>query len=224
MAHAPQEILDLELQAQQATLAAASSRKRSLGPTEVLWRQLSNPFDVALGSTIYCRALAAPNVQLRNSYIRYFTRSGDVRRTIDAEVEVTSVKYGVEAAISETGNGQDIEIRFYSGNAPAGSPMGMYQLQSTTTLTQADALLAVETITPSTTVIPANHDVIVIELFTPARNTLLTSFILGSNPDGESAPSFIQSPDCPTAANPTTFENLGFPEADLVLEFVTSGR
>ena len=78
----------------------------------------------------------------------------------------------------------------------------------------ADQNLTLFTV-PVTGAAPAGS-VLVVEVFTPEGQTAGNSFFIGSNPDGETGPSYLAAADC-GVTEPTPTAAIGFPDMHIVM-------
>jgi hypothetical protein len=83
-----------------------------------------------------------------------------------------------------------------------------------------DQSLTIATV-PVTGTAPAGST-LVVEIFTPNGQTAGHSFFVGSNPDGQTDPSFIAAADC-GAPEPTDLAVLGFPGMHIVMNVTGEG-
>jgi hypothetical protein len=124
---------------------------------------------------------------------------------------VCSVTIGVEEATSGSGT-QPITINLYTSD-PA-FPDGVLTLIGTTSSTVADQTLSLDTFAVSGTAPEGSQ--LVVEIFTPNGSDGGNRFFIGSNPDPESAPSYISAADCNVPTPVPTAEIL-HPDMHIVL-------
>jgi hypothetical protein len=68
---------------------------------------------------------------------------------------------------------------------------------------------------PATVTVPAGTLELVYELFTPNGENVGNLFFVGSNPDGQSADSYLEAADCGVTV-PTPTQDIGFPNMMIV--------
>jgi len=143
-----------------------------------------------------------------NSYWRSFVLA-DFGITDD--FNVTTVEIGVETATGAGGT-QPITVNLYTTDAPF--PGGTLTLIGTASVVVADQTLS---IFPSavTGTAPAGSE-LVVEIFTPEGQTDGNTFFIGSNPDGQTAPSYISAAAC-GITTPTDVTDIGFPDMMIVM-------
>lgn len=154
-----------------------------------------------------------------NSYWRAFTLS-DFSALNSVFFIVESVDVGVETAnASGTGTPQPITLRLYSQTGAA-FPGGARTLLATENVLIPDQTLTLLNI-PLTTPVPLLNasGVLVVELFTPSGIAAGHSFVVGANPAGQLAPSYISAADC-GIATPTDLAALatGLPNMHIVMQ------
>jgi len=110
---------------------------------------------------------------------------------VATDFSVCSVTIGVEEATSGGGS-QPITINLYTSD-PA-FPDGALTLIGTTSSTVADQTLSLDSFAVSGTARAGSQ--LVVEIFTPNGHEAGNRFFIGSNPDAESAPSYISATDC----------------------------
>jgi len=132
------------------------------------------------------------------------------------EYDVTSVDFGIEQATSGTGTGQPVEVRIYA-NHGAAFPGGDWQsnmIADSGMVNIPDQSLTIFN-QPITVTVPAGTLELVYELFTPNGEVDGNLFFVGSNPDGQSADSYLSAADCGVTV-PTPTQDIGFPNMMIV--------
>ncbi|NUM44660.1 MAG: S8 family serine peptidase [Anaerolineales bacterium] len=145
-----------------------------------------------------------------NSYLRYFTLADF---GITDPFDVTEVSFGVEQATGATGD-QPVTVNLYTWNPSDPFIWANFTLIGTADAAVPDQTLSIYTV-PVTGTIPAGGT-LVVEIFTPDGQTAGNSFFIGSNADGQTAPSYLAAADC-GLANPLDTAAIGFPNMMLVM-------
>lgn len=165
---------------------------------------------VAQGGSIACFSNSSTTV---NSFWRAFDRTAF---GITGAFSVDSFEFGIEKA-SSPGGAQPIELRFYT-NTGAAFPGGTRTLAATRSYSVGNANLILVDY-PVGALIPAGSGELVVEIFSPGNSiTPGNTFILGANNAGQTAPSYISTPDpfC-NAPNPVTMATIGFPDVHFIM-------
>ncbi len=146
-----------------------------------------------------------------NSYYRAFDLASF---GITDPFDITLVEIGVETATG-TGGSQPITCNLYTSTPafPGGFP-GSLTLIGTAAVVVTDQALTILPI-PITGTAPAGSE-LVVEIFTPDGQTLGNGFFIGSNPDGETGPSYLLAVDCGISV-PTPTATIGFPNMHIVM-------
>lgn len=144
-----------------------------------------------------------------NSYFRAFALADF---GITDGFDVCSVDVGIESAVGAGGT-QPMTVNVYTEDAPP-FPGASRTLIGTADVSVADQALAVLTV-PVTGTAAAGSE-LVVEVFTPEGQTDGNSFFIGSNADGETAPSYIQATDC-GINSPTPTGDIGFADMQIVM-------
>jgi hypothetical protein len=178
------------------------------GPEAVTLSQSTSTEIVELNS-VSCSTQAA--VHSDNSYYRVFDLADE---GIETDFSISSITFGVQFARSGSGGAQPIELRvhtlegsFVRGNLTSLMTVPMDLSDQEAGLVTVD--LAVD--------VPGGAK-LVLELFTPDGLDAGHRFRVGSNGDGQSAPSYISAP--PPECNfqePTDTVTAGFPNMHIVL-------
>jgi hypothetical protein len=160
------------------------------------------------GNSIACNDGTA---SAQNSYWRAFNMN---IFTGGAEYDVTSISFGIELASSGSGTGQPVTVNLYT-NSGAPFPGGTRTLLATTgPFTVADQALTVLEV-PLLATVPAGTSELVMEVNSPDGRPDGNLFFIGSNPDGQTGPSYISAVDC-GSPDPTNLADLGFPNMHIV--------
>lgn len=150
-----------------------------------------------------------------NCYCRTFP--GPLPGGAGPTFSVCSVEFGKETAVAGGGAGsQPGEIRFWNagitGDAPAFSFIAP-NLVVPFMITDGDLTIQTVTIAPDFT---TTTDEITVCVCVPNGVPAMHTFFIGSNNDGQSSPSYLQSTGC-GLANPTPTGNIGFPDMHIVM-------
>jgi len=144
-----------------------------------------------------------------NSYIRRFFLDAD--HGIVGAFSVESVDWAIESATGATGS-QPVEVNLYS--IPVGAALTFANLTSigSSNISVADASLSgISTNVSGVVSDPTTLD-LVVEVFTPSGQASGNGFFIGSNPNGETQPSYLAAAACgisePTATGAIDFPNM----------------
>jgi hypothetical protein len=143
-----------------------------------------------------------------NGYLRHFVLEDF---DITSDFDVTSVSFGVETI---DGPAHPVTVNLFRMIDPAGSfTYGNFELLGTA---QQDLAAQQMTIVdmPVTGTAPAGST-LVAEVETPDLSGV-GSFFIGSNPDGQTAPSFLRSASC-GLVEPVDTADIGFPDMHVVM-------
>ncbi len=161
-------------------------------------------------ASVACNQMGPPQVSRENSYYRVFELHG---WTLDRPFTPLRVDFGVEQATAMVGS-QMIEVKLHT-------LVGPLQLANLTTISTISATLANSGITmvmvpidPAPVVAPGST--LVVEVHQPDGTAGTSTFFIGANKQGESAPGYLRAPDC-GIAEPTSYADLGFTATRLVL-------
>lgn len=149
-----------------------------------------------------------------NSYYRAFDLS---TFGITTDFNVCDVQFAIETATGAGGT-QPATVNLYAG--PVGFPTGFpasYTLIGTAALSIPDQALTIFSSLAAGTVVAGQE--LVVEVFTPNGQAAGNSFFIGSNPDGESAPSYLAAAAC-GITSPTDTAAIGFPNMDIVMNVI----
>ncbi|MCO5207309.1 MAG: immune inhibitor A [Anaerolineae bacterium] len=146
-----------------------------------------------------------------NSYLRVFDLDSF---GITDNFDVTEVEIGIEQALGATGS-QPISVNLYTLTDP-NAPLTFGNLTpiGSTDTTVSDQSLTLWTASVTGTA-PAGS-VLVVEIFTPDGQTTGNSFFIGSNPDGQTGPSYLAAAAC-GVPEPLPTGDLGFPGMHIVM-------
>jgi hypothetical protein len=149
-----------------------------------------------------------------------FTRENTYWRAFDMNTftggqayNISSISFGVEQA-SGTGLGQDLDVVLWTNNGepfPAGTlePLVIFFLTIIN-----DSLFTVQIPLDQTTV-PAGTLELVMEVSSPDGVANGNIFLIGSNSEGQTGPSYISEPDC-GFPDPVDLASIGFPDMHMV--------
>ncbi|MCB0077764.1 MAG: hypothetical protein KDD73_10150 [Anaerolineales bacterium] len=149
-----------------------------------------------------------------NSYFRRFDLADDFG--ITGDFDVTNVEFGIETAQSFNGS-QPVTVRLWSIGDEAA-----FTLANVTLVTQEDLSVANQDLTIYSAAIAgtiAAGDELVVEVFTPNGQAAGDAFFIGSNPFGETDPSYLLAPDC-GVTTPTSTAAIGFPDMHIVMNVI----
>ena len=110
--------------------------------------------------------------------------------------DVTSISFGIQEAFSGSGTGQPVTVRLYT-NSGESFPGGNWRdnLAAEETFNVTDQLFNLLTV-PFVTTVPAGTFELVMEVFTPDGHAADNRFIIGSNPEEQTGPSYVSWPAC----------------------------
>ncbi len=166
--------------------------------------------DIVDENSVACVNPAAQHAD--NAYLRAFTLTD---YGISGAFAVDQVEFGVELAQAGSGGSQPLSVRLYRKTNPAG-PLTYDNLTSIAT---ANANIPNQSLSRYTVPIagtaPAGS-VLVVEVFTPNGQAAGHRFFIGSNPYGQTGPSYLAAPAC-GLSQPDTTANIGFPNMQIVM-------
>jgi hypothetical protein len=149
-----------------------------------------------------------------------FTRENTYWRAFDMNTftggqayDISSISFGVEQA-SGNGLGQELDVVLWKNNGapfPAGT---LEPLAISFLIIINDSLFMVEIPLEQTTV-PAGTLELVMEVSSPDGVAKGNVFLIGSNSDGQTGPSYISEPDC-GFPDPVDLASIGFPDMHMV--------
>jgi hypothetical protein len=191
--------------------AAASPSGRRRAPEGVCPSTITQSVsqEIVSGNSVSCNNGTATT---QNSYWRAFDINTS---TGGAEYDVTSISFGIELGSSGSGTGQPLTVNLYVEN-DAPFPNGTRTLLATSGSInipdQADTVFSV----PITATVPAGTLELVMEVSSPDGRPDGNMFFIGSNPDGQTEPSYISAADC-GMPDPTNLADVGFPNMHIVM-------
>ena len=131
---------------------------------------------------------------LENHYWRAFNMN---KFTGGQAYDVASVEFGIEQANSLFGTDQPLTVNLYANH---GSPFPGGDWQSNPLASSGEIRVPNQEFTmfnvPLTTTVPAGTLELVMEVLSPDQTVEHNFFIIGSNPDPETGPSYLSAPDC----------------------------
>ena len=131
---------------------------------------------------------------LENHYWRAFNMNAF---TSGQAYDVTSIEFGIEQAESLFGTDQPLTVNLYANH---GSPFPDGDWQSNLLVTSGEIRVPNQELTifnvPLTTTVPTGTLELVMEVLSPDQTVEHNFFIIGSNPDPETRPSYLSAPDC----------------------------
>ena len=142
-----------------------------------------------------------------NMYLRVFDLSSLEREFVPQRVDV-----GIESAVGGMDATQPIRVRLYD-SADLNDTLIDANIAHESTVDVADQAGTVLSI-PVDGVISSGS--MIVEIFTPDGMADGESFVIGSNADGQTAPSYFRADSC-VIATPTDLSVLGFPNMHIVL-------
>jgi hypothetical protein len=130
--------------------------------------------------------------------------------------DVTSVEFGIEQALSLFGTDQPLTVNLYINH---GSPFPGGDWQSNLLATSGEIRVPNQEFTvfnvPLTATVPAGTLELVMEVLSPDQTVEHNFFIIGSNSDPETGPSYLSAPDCGNP-DPVATRCIGFPDMHYV--------
>jgi hypothetical protein len=130
--------------------------------------------------------------------------------------DVTSVEFGIEQALSLFSTDQPLTVNLYANH---GSPFPGGDWQSNLLASSGEIRVPNQEFTvfnvPLTTTVPAGTLELVMEVLSPDQTVEHNFFIIGSNPDPETGPSYLSAPDCGNP-DPLATRCIGFPDMHYV--------
>jgi len=130
--------------------------------------------------------------------------------------DITSVAFGIEQALSLFGTDQPLTVNLYLNH---GSPFPGGDWQSNLLVSSGEIRIPNQEDTifnaPLTATVPAGTLELVMEVLSPDQTVEHNFFLIGSNPDPETAPSYLSAPDCGNA-DPVATRCIGFPDMHYV--------
>lgn len=165
----------------------------------------SNSQNVVTGNSASCNA---SGLHADNSYIRVFNLSDF---GIGGNFNVTNVEFGVQSAAGATGS-QPVTVNLYTLSGPL--TFGNLTPIGSSSVNLSDQALTIANVNVAGTA-PAGS-MLVVEIFTPNGQTAGNSFFIGSNPNGQTASSYIAAADC-GLSEPLDLAAVGFPDMHIIM-------
>ena len=147
--------------------------------------QSSDPTSIIPGS-VSCNA---GGLHADNAYYRVYSGADC---GIAGDMLVTCVEFGIESATATSGS-QPVHIRLSELTGPL--LLANLTLKQEVILDLANGQSGTLVAVPVSVVVPAGTD-LVVELFTPDGQVLGNGFFIGSNPNGQTGPSYIVAAAC----------------------------
>jgi hypothetical protein len=130
--------------------------------------------------------------------------------------DITSVEFGIEQALSLFGIDQPLTVNLYVNH---GSPFPGGDWQSNLLVSSGEIRIPNQENTifnvPLTATVPAGALELVMEVLSPDQTVEHNFFLIGSNPDPETEPSYLSAPDCGNP-DPVATRCIGFPDMHYV--------
>lgn len=169
------------------------------GPAPVTVSQSSNNTTIVAGNSVAC---PTPPTSIWRAYTL------SAFPAVTGNFTITTVKFGIEAAIPAT---QNITVNIYNqtGAAFPGGTRTLIGSQVYAVPTQNNTIYTATLTTPIT--VP-NTATIILEV----ASTVANGFFIGSNTAAETAPTYISAAGC-GLANPGTVASVGFPNMHAIL-------
>jgi len=145
-----------------------------------------------------------------NSYLRVFDLESF---GIFGSFDVVEVEIGIETAVG-AGGMQPADMNLYLWDDADPFTFANLTPIGTAAVSVADQNLTILTV-PVAGTAPAGSN-LVVEFFTPDGQTAGNSLFVGSNPDGQTGPTYLAAADC-GVTEPTDTAALGFPDMHLVM-------
>jgi len=184
--------------------SGAEGEHSTLSPTTVTITHSSTQNIVQFNS-VSCNS---GSLHANNSYWRSFVLADF---GITEDFDITDIEIGVEQALGNGGS-QPLTVNLYTTDVSF--PGGTLALIGTATYSVSDQALTVLSL-PVSGLAPAGSE-LVVEIFTPDGQGAGNSFFIGSNPDGQTAASYLSAADC-GVTDPTDVASLGFPDMHIVM-------
>jgi hypothetical protein len=194
-----------------ASLAGSQNHRSPLQPSGVCPPTITQSTSQAIVTgSVACSEPAVRTVE--NHYWRAFDMA---TFTGGQAYNITSVEFGIEQASAFEGT-QPITVNLYTNN---GAPFPGGDWQSNLLATSGELSIPDQKGTifnvPITATVPAGTLELVMEVMAPDTGRNLTFFIIGSNPDPETGPSYLSAPACGNP-DPMPTRCIGFPDMHYV--------
>lgn len=157
-----------------------------------------------------CNQMGPPQVSRENSYYRVFELRG---WAIDRPFTPLEVKFGIEQATASLGS-QPIEVKLHTLIGPLQVANLTTIATIATTVPNSGISMATVAIEPAVVVDPSAT--LVVEIHAPDGMMAGSTFFIGANKQGESAPGYLRAPDC-GIPEPVPYADIGWPTTRLVL-------
>src|SRR5919197_619159 len=130
--------------------------------------------------------------------------------------DITSVEFGIEQALSLFGPDQPLTVNLYINHA---APFPGGDWQSNLLATSGEIRVPNQEFTifnvPITATVPTGTLELVMEVMSPDQTAAHNFFIIGSNVEPETGPSYLSAPDCGNL-EPVPTRCIGFPDMHYV--------
>src|SRR6266542_1651212 len=194
------------------TEASNIHRPGSLQPSGICPPTITQSTSQAVGTgAVACSAAGV--CTLENHYWRAFNMD---MFTGGQAYDFTSVEFGIEQALSLFGTDQPLTVNLYINH---GSPFPGGDWQSNLLASSGEIRIPNQENTlfnvPLTATVPAGTLELVMEVLSPDQTVEHNFFIIGSNPDPETGPSYLSAPDCGNP-DPVATRCIGFPDMHYV--------
>ncbi len=146
-----------------------------------------------------------------NSYLRVFDLA---TFGIINDLNIYSVDIGIESATAPVAGEQPATVNLYTWDPADPFTFANLTLIGTAPMSVADQTLTIVNV-PITATAPENSN-LVVEFFIPNGQTDGNFLFVGSNPDGQTAPTYIVTADC-GIPEPLDLVAIGFPDMHLVM-------
>lgn len=166
---------------------------------------------VTAGNSVSCHA---GGITADNSFYRVFTLAN---HGVSGQFTATRVDFGIEEINAGTGTTLNVDVRLHRLNG-AMTLANLTQVHTQSVPLNETLDLQNVSITLSAPVVFAAGSTVVLEVHVPDGDAAQNTFFLGSNAAGESAPSYLRTPDVNCGVpEPATYASLGFPNVHLVM-------
>jgi hypothetical protein len=152
-----------------------------------------------------------------------FTRENTYWRAFDMNTftggqayDISSITFGVQQSTAGNGFAQDLDVVLYVNNG-APFPGGTLEPLAGAIFSLAlfDESLFIVQIPLNATTVPAGTSEVVMEVFSPDGVENGNLFVIGSNAEGQTGPSYVSWPDC-GFPDPVDLTSIGFPDMHIV--------
>ena len=174
----------------------------------------SNSLLIVPGNSIACHNQDDSTAQ--NSYYRVFQLS---EFDVSGAFKVDRVEFAVDEADDGNGNNQTITVRLHTLNG-ALTTNNLTQL-ATSTVSVGNVAVATLTADFNDVNVPAGST-LAVEIQAPDGDNNNATFYIGSNPGGQTGPSYIRSSECGDD-QPEDLTQTGFPNMHIIMRVFGSG-